>query len=52
MPELGQALGMDVYGWNATPREVPFFEPDLRKTLQSAHVVSIHLALTEATRGL
>jgi D-3-phosphoglycerate dehydrogenase len=50
--ELGQVLGMDVHGWNVAPREVSFFEPDLRKTLQSADVVSIHLALTEKTRGL
>jgi D-3-phosphoglycerate dehydrogenase len=50
--EIGQALGMDVYGWNATPREVSFFEPDLRKALQAADVVSVHLALTEDTREL
>ncbi|MFM0315545.1 NAD(P)-dependent oxidoreductase [Paraburkholderia nemoris] len=50
--ELGQALGMDVYGWSATSRSAPFFEPDLRKALQSADVVSVHLALTKETQGL
>jgi D-3-phosphoglycerate dehydrogenase len=42
---------MHVHGWNSTPRDVPFFEADLREVLRGADVVSIHLALKEKTFG-
>jgi D-3-phosphoglycerate dehydrogenase len=49
---MAQALGMRVYGWNYTPRELPYFVSDLNSALEGAHVVSLHLALNADTEGL
>lgn len=45
------AFGMRVAGWNRSPLDHPLFCADLDQALHGAEVVSLHLALTEATRG-
>jgi D-3-phosphoglycerate dehydrogenase / 2-oxoglutarate reductase len=50
---IARGIGMDVIAWNRTPRpdaDVPLV--DLDALLTRADVISIHLALTEETRGL
>jgi D-3-phosphoglycerate dehydrogenase len=50
---IARGIGMDVIAWNRTPRpdaDVPLV--DLDALLARADVISIHLALTEETRGL
>jgi D-3-phosphoglycerate dehydrogenase len=49
---IAQALGMEVVGWNRSPRDVAWFEPDLDRALEGADFVSLHLLLTPETRGL
>lgn len=49
---LLRAVGADVTTWSRTPREDENFEPDLARALDGADVVSLHVALTEETRGL
>jgi D-3-phosphoglycerate dehydrogenase len=53
MARLGLGIGMRVLAWNRTPREVPgvVFLP-LEQVLEESDVVSLHLLLTEETRGL
>ncbi len=49
---IARGIGMDVIAWNRTPRpdtDVPLV--DLDALLTRADVISIHLALTEETRG-
>jgi glyoxylate reductase len=47
------ALGMRVLGWNRTPRPVPGVEPaSLGALLERSDFVTVHVALTEETRGL
>jgi phosphoglycerate dehydrogenase-like enzyme len=50
--EAGAALGMEVLGWNRTPREGPWELLPLDDLLSRSDVVSLHLALTDETRGL
>ncbi|GAB3439191.1 NAD(P)-dependent oxidoreductase [Insolitispirillum peregrinum] len=49
---LAQGLGMEVVGWNRTPRDLPWYQPDLRAALRGADVVSLHLSLNDHTRNL
>jgi D-3-phosphoglycerate dehydrogenase len=49
---IARGIGMEVIGWNRTPRAdagIPMVELDA--LLARADVISLHLALTEATRG-
>ncbi|MGH6674287.1 MAG: 2-hydroxyacid dehydrogenase [Xanthobacteraceae bacterium] len=47
---LGHGLGMDVIGWNRSKRPGnPLVELD--ELLSRSHVISLHLALNEETRG-
>ena len=49
---LAHGMGMKVLAWNRTPRvDVGFPMVDLDTLLASADIVSLHLALTEETRG-
>jgi D-3-phosphoglycerate dehydrogenase len=48
---VGAALGCDVVGWNRTPSDAARMLP-LDECLATADIVSLHLALTPATRGL
>jgi glyoxylate reductase len=49
---LGEALGMEVVYTARTPRDVPYDRLPLGKLLARAEVVSLHVPLTEETRGL
>jgi len=47
---LGRGLGMEVIAWNRTKRpEDPWVE--LNELLSRAHVITLHLALNDETRG-
>jgi D-3-phosphoglycerate dehydrogenase len=50
--ELGQALGLRVVTWSPHSRDDRFAFLPLPKLLETADVVSLHLALTPETRGL
>jgi D-3-phosphoglycerate dehydrogenase len=50
---IGGGIGMEVIGWNRTPRlQTDLVLVDLAELLDRADVISLHLALTEETRGL
>ena len=50
---IGRGIGMEVIGWNRTPRpQADLVLVDLDTLLNRADVISLHLALTEETRGL
>ncbi len=49
---LLRAIGAEVTTWSRTHREDAGFEPDLARALDGADVVSLHVALTDETRGL
>jgi D-3-phosphoglycerate dehydrogenase / 2-oxoglutarate reductase len=50
--DMAAALGMNVAGWNRTPRQHPAFVADLDEALVGANVVSLHLGLNPQTRGI
>lgn len=47
---LAESIGMQVSGWNIAERDVGFYCPDIRKVLQDADVVTVHLGLNDQTR--
>ncbi|MHB1303880.1 MAG: NAD(P)-dependent oxidoreductase [Acidiphilium sp.] len=52
MARLAQGAGMRVLAWNRTPKTHRGIEfVDLDTLLRESHVLSVHLLLTEATRG-
>ena len=52
MARIGRGIGMEVIAWNRTPREAEGvrFVP-LGQLLAESHVLSLHLLLTDETRG-
>jgi D-3-phosphoglycerate dehydrogenase len=54
MVRLGAGLGMRVIAWNRSgvPADLPCAAVELDALLGEAHVVSLHLALNEGSRGL
>ena len=52
MARLGRGIGFETIAWNRSPlAEPPVPLVALEELLDRAHVVSLHLALNEATRG-
>lgn len=53
MARLGAGIGMRVIAWNRSgvPDDMPVRAVELDELLQTADVVSLHLTLSEATRG-
>jgi D-3-phosphoglycerate dehydrogenase / 2-oxoglutarate reductase len=52
MARLAGGAGMRVLAWNRTPKSHPGVEfTDLESLLAASHVVSLHLLLTDETRG-
>src|SRR5262249_31215122 len=48
-----RGIGMNVIGWNRTPRAIAGVQAvDLDALLAAADMISLHLALTDETRGL
>lgn len=52
MADLCTGMGMDVIGWNRSPKRHPCFVPDLDEALKDVHIVSLHLSLNYNTQGL
>lgn len=50
--QIGQALGMQVIYWSRRTRDARFAYRALDRLLSEADVVSLHVALSEETRGL
>jgi D-3-phosphoglycerate dehydrogenase len=50
---IARGIGMNVIGWNRTPRAIAGVQTvDLDSLLAAADMISLHLALTDETRGL
>jgi D-3-phosphoglycerate dehydrogenase len=50
---IARGIGMNVIGWNRTPRAIAGVQAvDLDSLLAAADMISLHLALTDETRGL
>jgi len=50
---IARGIGMNVLGWNRTPRsETGISQVDLDTLLAQADVISLHLALNDDTRGI
>lgn len=49
---LAAAFGMHVIYYNTSHKDVPFTKVDLSKLLSESHIISLHLPLTEETKGL
>jgi D-3-phosphoglycerate dehydrogenase len=53
LARIARGIGMEVIGWNRTPRPVAGVPlVDLDALLMQADVISLHLALNDGTRGL
>jgi phosphoglycerate dehydrogenase-like enzyme len=52
LAELGQALGMEVLYWSRSSRDERFRRVELDELIASSDVLSLHLALTDQTRGI
>jgi len=50
--QIGQAIGMEVIYWSRHARDERFARRDLDDLLREADVISLHVALTEETRGM
>jgi len=50
--QLGQAFGMRVIYWSRSARDERFTYRDLDDLLREADVISLHVALSDATRGM
>jgi phosphoglycerate dehydrogenase-like enzyme len=51
--ELGHGIGMDVVAWTMHPRPLPNIQPvDFEQLLRVSDVLSIHLRLTDQTKGM
>lgn len=50
--EIARAFGCDVWGYNRTPKDETIHYADLDTVLTTSDIISIHLPLTDETRGL
>lgn len=50
--KLALAFGMDVVYWSTGPKDVPYAFLSFDELLARADIISLHLPLTEGTRGL